>query len=436
MTIIDSEPASSRLDYTKAPFPYFGGKRHAAPLVWAALGDVDHYVEPFAGSLAILLQRPHLANRPYHSETVNDADGLLINVWRSIQFYPQETAEAASWPVTEADLMARQLGILKWHDEAMQEKLRADPEFCDPKIAGWWIWGISAWIGGGWCNGDGAWIVDLDTGRVRKRRKGERRQVDSQRPFIGSSGQGVNLPQAREPGVTAGRPILANGAGVNHANAREPGVRGKRPELTDGGKGVNHADAREPGVTGKMPYIVDNGRGPNTGNAREPGVTDDLDFHPMTMPEIRAWFGYLSARLRHVRILNGDWARLTTGAATKILGVRRPGGICGVFLDPPYTFGERADGLYRVEQDVAADVQAWCRKNGNDPKLRIVLAGFDTEHAILEAEGWRAVEWFTPGWLKGGMGNAGKDGHQMHRDRLWMSPNCLAPDEDPQQELF
>jgi hypothetical protein len=25
----------------------------------------------------------------------------------------------------------------------------ADPEWCDVKAAGWWVWGISAWIGGG-----------------------------------------------------------------------------------------------------------------------------------------------------------------------------------------------------------------------------------------------------------------------------------------------
>lgn len=39
----------------KAPFPWFGGKSRAAPLVWQALGDVKNFVEPFAGSLAVLL---------------------------------------------------------------------------------------------------------------------------------------------------------------------------------------------------------------------------------------------------------------------------------------------------------------------------------------------------------------------------------------------
>jgi hypothetical protein len=42
----------------KAPFPWFGGKIRAAHLIWPRFGDVPNYVEPFAGSLAVLLRRP------------------------------------------------------------------------------------------------------------------------------------------------------------------------------------------------------------------------------------------------------------------------------------------------------------------------------------------------------------------------------------------
>ena len=41
----------------KAPFPYFGGKTAVAPVVWAALGQPKHYIEPFFGSGAVLLAR-------------------------------------------------------------------------------------------------------------------------------------------------------------------------------------------------------------------------------------------------------------------------------------------------------------------------------------------------------------------------------------------
>lgn len=38
-----------------APFPYFGGKSLACETVWAALGNPENYVEPFAGSAAMPL---------------------------------------------------------------------------------------------------------------------------------------------------------------------------------------------------------------------------------------------------------------------------------------------------------------------------------------------------------------------------------------------
>ena len=64
----------------KSPFPYFGGKSRAVGLVWPRFGVVRNYVEPFFGSGAMLLGRP----APWTgSETVNDADGLLCNFWRT-----------------------------------------------------------------------------------------------------------------------------------------------------------------------------------------------------------------------------------------------------------------------------------------------------------------------------------------------------------------
>lgn len=332
------------LDYRKTPWPWFGGKADAADAVWGALGDVAHYVEPFAGSLAVLLRRPHLANRAYHSETVNDLDGLLVNAWRAIARDPDAVADAASWPVSEADLHARHLRLLRWRSERQLEHLMGDPDFCDPVMAGWWMWGQSCWIGSGWCTGVGPWVVG-DDGRIVKRGKN---------------------------GVNRKRPHLTNGRGVT------------RP--------------------------------------REEGV----EFHEMTMPELRAWMRYLSARLRHVRILNGSWERACTSGALKTLSVRRKGDVAGVFLDPPYTSEVRDDGLYAVDDgDVAHAVRQWCIENGADSKYRIVLAGFAEEHGDLEAHGWRAVEWFRKGYLKGGMANQGRGGTSQHRERLWLSPHCI-----------
>lgn len=363
----------------KFPAPYYGGKTQAAPAVWAALGDPAHYVEPFAGSCAVLLLRPHLANRPYHSETVNDRDGLLVNALRSIAYSPDAAAEAASWYVSEADLMARHLAILKWKQERDIEKLMADPTYHDPVIGGWWLWGMSCWIGSGWCSGQGPWVVGAD-GRITKR----------------SGSNGVNK---------------------------------KLPHLGDDGKGVNHAGAREPGVARQLPHLGDDGMGVNRPQAREPGVADcDLDFHPMTMPELRRWFTFLSARLRHVRIVNGDWRRVVTTGAAFTLPVRQGDGPCGVFLDPPYAASaERASDLYTHDDlEVAHAARAWALASGDDPRFRIVFAGYQGEHGDAFARaGWREVAWFQDGWLRGGMGNQNANGHQQDRERLWLSPHCL-----------
>lgn len=393
----------------KPPFPYFGGKSDAAPHVWAALGDVAHYVEPFCGSLAVLLRRPHPCNRPYFSESVNDSDGLLVNVWRSIQQCPDETAEWASWPVTEVDMTARQLWLLKWKSEKNIERLAADPTWCDPQAAGYWMYGICAWIGGGWCDGTGPWIVSAD-GRIAKRDNKGNPGVNRKRPHLCNGGTGINRPAIREPGV-----------------AQEPGVKRKIPRISNTGQGINHPGTQEPGVAQAHEHDAE-------------WEWDVSDFHQMTMPELRRWFAFLSARLRHVRILNGDWARLCTSGALKILDVRMGKGVCGIFLDPPYGHAaNRYASLYAHESlDVAGDVLQWCIENGNDPKYRIVLAGFEGEHDILaEQYGWKTAEWFKNGFLKGGMKNLNKeDGSQQARERLWLSPNCLGVIDAPQSGLF
>jgi hypothetical protein len=391
----------------KTPWPWFGGKADAAEAVWAALGDVDHYVEPFAGSLAVLLRRPHEANRTYHSETVNDLDALLCNAWRAIARDPDAVAEAASWPVCEADLHARHLALLAWRAAGNAERLMADPDFYDARMAGWWAWGQSAWIGAGWCSGRGPWVVGAD-GRIAKRTDGAvgvKRQI----PHLSSNGQGVARPQAREPGVARQIPHLGNnGQGVAHANAREPGVARQIPHLTNG-RGVARPQAREPGVG---------------------------DYHPMTMPELTRWLRFLSARLRHVRILNGKWERACTSGALQSLPVRQ-GGHCGVFLDPPYDNAVRNADLYTEDGGTpAADARAWCVENGANPRYRIVLAGYDAEHGDLARAGWREVEWFRTGFLKGGMAQQGEDGHQQGRERLWLSPHCLGATVARQGSLF
>lgn len=141
----------------RAPFPYLGGKSRVAHVVWRAFGNEPNYVEPFFGSGAVMLGRPHEPK----VETANDADGLLANFWRSIKHAPAVVAEHADWPVNECDLHARHLWLVEQR-ETLTARLHGDPEFYDAKIAGWWVWGICSWIGSGWCSGEGPWRAALD----------------------------------------------------------------------------------------------------------------------------------------------------------------------------------------------------------------------------------------------------------------------------------
>ena len=168
----------------QAPFPWFGGKSRVADLVWSRFGSVDNYVEPFAGSLAVLLGRP----KPGAIETVNDLDGLLANFWRSIKLSPQETAQWADQPVNENDLHARHVWLIK-RLPSLAAQLDGDPDYHDPKVAGWWVWGLCCWIGSGWCSGDGAWWPD-EHGMLVKGDAGQ--GVHRQRPHLGNAGTGVN----------------------------------------------------------------------------------------------------------------------------------------------------------------------------------------------------------------------------------------------------
>ena len=194
-----------------APFPYFGGKRRAAAIIWRVLGDPGGYIEPFAGSAAVLLARPPFRGR--RVETLNDADGWLVNLWRAIQLRPEEVARHAWGPVTEIDYHARLAWLQERRTDGLVSWLEGDPEACDAKAAGWWLTVCAASIGDPW--EPGPWRVV--EGRLRK---------------VGNAGQGVN----RE---------------LPHLGNAGRGVQRELPHLGDAGRGVNR----------ELPHLGDAGRG-------------------------------------------------------------------------------------------------------------------------------------------------------------------------------
>jgi hypothetical protein len=322
----------------KAPFPWFGGKRRVADVVWSALGDVDRYVEPFAGSLAVLLERP--SSHRGQVEIVNDADAYISNFWRALAADPGGVAQHCDWPVNEADLIARHSWLVN-EGRARIERLQADPDWYDVRVAGWWVWGQSAWIGSGWCNGQGPWYPD------------------------------------------EGRTAL-----TRDAHDGLSGVVRQRPHLN-----------RPQGVQRRS-------------------VADDLP----------AYLDQLADRLRRVMVCCGDWTRVVTDGA--LFGAAT----VGVFLDPPYAGEVRDRGIYATDDHtVSHEVRDWCLAHGDDPRLRIVLAGYDLEHDHLMPDTWRRHRW--AGRVSYGTAasaarhRADPTTANRHREVLWMSPHCLPPEQ-------
>lgn len=84
-------PGGSVSTAPRPPFTYYGGKTSIAARIVDVLPQHKHYVEPFAGSLAVLLAKPRS-----HFETVNDLDGDLVMFWRVLRDRGPELATACA----------------------------------------------------------------------------------------------------------------------------------------------------------------------------------------------------------------------------------------------------------------------------------------------------------------------------------------------------
>ncbi len=161
------------------------------------------------------------------------------------------------------------------------------------------------------------------------------------------------------------------------------GVKRQLPHLGDAGQGVNR----------QLPHLGDAGKG-----------------------DYLRWF---ADRLARVRVCCGDWSRVCGPSVTFRHGTT------GVFLDPPYAdTAKRTSKLYATDSEsVAHAVREWAIEQGKNPDMRIVLAGYEGEHAM--PDDWRVVEWKAAGGyaFSGGGDSIGKDNR--NKERLWLSPACL-----------
>ena len=375
----------------RAPFPYFGGKSRIAGMVWERFGQVQNYVEPFFGSGAVLLGCPW----PGHTETVNDVDALLANFWRALAADPAAVAAAADWPVNEVDLHARHKFLRD--RRAWVEELMTDPSAYDAQLAGWWVWGISQWIGSGWC----------PPPRVPDVRK---------LPHVGDAGMGVHrarpstdLPRKR-PVVAGTGARTHKGLGVHRASlhdhkqtTKDGEVWNKRPQLSDD-RGVHRET-----LSRQLPHL-DGGENGNGGR----GITADRVAE--TPGALYAYFDALAARLRRVRVCCGDWRRVTGPSVT----FRH--GLTAVLLDPPYAQDGRAD-VYAYESRIFDDVRQWAIEQGDNPLMRVALCGYD----FTMPDGWQLVRWKAHGGY--GSQGEGQGRANAHREIVAFSPHCLNPAE-------
>jgi DNA adenine methylase len=89
------------------PIPYFGSKASIAQRVAQLFPDHGHYIEPYAGSLAVLL-----AKSPILQETVNDLDQQIVNFWRVLRDRPADLERAcALTPHSRAEQLAAHQAI-------------------------------------------------------------------------------------------------------------------------------------------------------------------------------------------------------------------------------------------------------------------------------------------------------------------------------------
>lgn len=360
------------------PAPYAGGKSAVAPLVWAMFGSVDHYREPFAGSAAVLLAAPRVAT----TEIINDASGAVTNVWRALQSDPDTVAELCDWPINEVDLFARHVAIVK-ATEALTDKLMSDPHFFDAELAAWWLWGASQWIGSDWATGRGSWTVE--GGRVVK-----------------------------GAGVTRKMPMIGTGT-VKSGYVQAKGVHRQMPTVsaskTDPYGAPRGVHSRAQGVARQMPASAAGGG----------AITQGINA--TSAPPLTTWFRALSARLRNVRVVCGDWERiLSDSVCWNYKGTK------GVFLDPPYP-GTDNSFYHADDASVWHAAQAWAIRHGDRPDARICLAGM--------ADQEMPASWHRRAWARnGGYGNQSDGAGRANaaREVLWFSPQCGAMADLPMFE--
>lgn len=301
----------------RTPVIWFGCKRRQAPYIWQLLGKVDGYVEPFAGSCAVMLANTNIPRK----EVINDIDAFVTNFWRSVQHDHEMVLRSASKISNDLDNVAKKKYLVERYAD-LKEKCSEDFAYFDAQLAGFWLF----------CNAN-----SLNPSIAKD-------NVNT-RLFISPSGSGRGFQMTR---------------------------------------------------TSLDPY-----------------------------ESFEEWMHVLCVRFQRVAVLCRDWRDVKGSDYITYFNYGAGKAITGIYLDPPYTKESRVGAVYAQEDfDVAADCREWAYDRGDDPALRIVLSGYQTEFDSLPA-GWRMYD--VP--RKAGHENFGKT---KDKDRarpvevLVASPHCHA----------
>ena len=236
-----------------SPFPYYGGKSRWIDTVWQRLGKVGVFAEPCCGTAVMMLNNPEPAPR----EVICDLNAYICNFYRALRADPDAVAYWADWPTNHHDLTARHRWLLAQGPE-LSERMTADPDDYDCKIAGWWVWGQSSWIGHGWCD------IEQPRGDTRPQVKSCARYAYRPRRFCTARANSARRGQAPADRAARWRERRAATAGPRAAPRKD-----QRPmiEPTTGGRGVQQQRDNVPGD--QRPFANHRGQGQGVQQQRD-----------------------------------------------------------------------------------------------------------------------------------------------------------------------
>lgn len=406
-----------------APFPYYGGKTKWVELAWSRFGEPFTYIEPFAGSLAMLLGNPKPAKR----EIVGDTHAAVCNFWRAVRSDPELVAFHASYPTFHQDLTARHRWLVGFFAKNYQE-FEEDPEYYDAKAAGWWCWGMSNWIGGNFCDYQNG-IAHDSRPEVKTTPRGRGTSIQRAKIDVADWRPHTTRPNGVQYGTKRPRTGRPTGLqmGVDHPKVprtdrpkgSQMGIVGDQiPEVHGeaGGNGVSrqHRTSKFPK---KIPKVHVEG---GSGTSAQVKTSTKIPFvHPggsgsgtnaqQHQRKITDWMWWLYDRVSGVIVLNRGWESCVT---KPMIGDRHHDQVC-IFMDPPYLTHKRNASLYHSDTAKESDRAAiesyeWCVKHGD--RFKIAYCAHEGDFPV--PNGWTSeTESFS-------------GSSTSNRDLIMFSPKC------------